>query len=121
MTESQTGGVTPMAIAGRMVSERERLVGMSAEERAWRAQWLKDQRLAPHEPVHVPELNKLNPIRRFYSAPLNKVETILKPVLVRLITAQFRCVNIQFPSMLHNNKHETGVRHYTFCGNVLVD
>ncbi|XP_037040237.1 uncharacterized protein LOC119077153 [Bradysia coprophila] len=81
MTESQTGGVTPMAIAGRMVSERERLLGMSAEERAWRAQWLKDQRLAPHEPVHIPELYRLNPIRRFYKAPLNQVESMLAPVL----------------------------------------
>lgn len=84
MTESQTGGVRPMAIAGRMVSERERLFGMSPEERAWRAQWVKDQRLAPHEPVHVPELinSRLNPIRRFYRAPLDKVCSILTPVLV---------------------------------------
>lgn len=82
MTESQTGGVKPMAIAGRMVSERERLLGMSKDERAWRAQWLRDQRLAPHEPVHVPQLHALNPIRRFYRAPLNVVENILAPVLV---------------------------------------
>lgn len=73
-----------MAIAGRMVSERERLLGMSAEERAWRAQWVKDQRLAPHEPVYVPELirAKFNPIRRFYRAPLEAVYTTLTPVLV---------------------------------------
>lgn len=84
MTESQTGGVRPMAIAGRMVSERERLFGMSTEERAWRAQWVKDQRLSPNEPVHVPELikSKLNPIRRFYRAPLDKVMSILTPVVV---------------------------------------
>lgn len=84
MTESPTGGVRPMAIAGRMVSERERLFGMSPEERAWRGQWVKDQRLAPHEPVHVPELIKAtsNPIRRFYKAPLDKVCSILTPVLV---------------------------------------
>lgn len=40
---SETGGVRPMAIAGRMVRERERLVGMTDAERAWRAQYLKDQ------------------------------------------------------------------------------
>lgn len=73
-----------MAIAGRMVSERERLLGMSKQERAWRAQWLKDQQLAPHEPVRVPELAKahLNPIRRFYQAPLNQITTMLTPMLV---------------------------------------
>ncbi|KAJ6649297.1 hypothetical protein Bhyg_04531 [Pseudolycoriella hygida] len=83
MTESQTGGVKPMAIAGRMVRERERLLGMSTEERAWRAQWIKDQRLARHEPVFVPELiqARLNPIRRFYRAPLDKIFTLLTPVL----------------------------------------
>lgn len=85
MAESQTGGVKPMGIAGRMVRERERLLGMTAEERAWRAQWVKDQRLAPHEPVHVPELakSKLNPIRRFYKAPLDLVVwKALTPALV---------------------------------------
>lgn len=73
-----------MAIAGRMVSERERLLGMSAEERAWRAQWLKDQQLAPHEPVYVPELRqaKLNPIRKLYQAPLDKFASMLTPVIV---------------------------------------
>lgn len=40
---SETGGVRPMGIAGRMVRERERLVGMTDAERAWRAQYLKDQ------------------------------------------------------------------------------
>lgn len=100
MTESQTGGVRPMAIAGRMVSERERLLGMSAEERAWRAQWVRDQRLAPHEPVYVPELIKarFNPIRRFYRAPLDKVFTTLTPVLVCDSRSTFG------GRMLHNNK-----------------
>lgn len=96
MTESQTGGVRPMAIAGRTVSERERLLGMTTEERAWRAQWLKDQHLAPHEPVYVPELinSRINPIRRFYQAPLNKVYSALTPVLVSRPQSK----------MLHNNK-----------------
>lgn len=76
-----------MAIAGRMVRERERLLGMSADERAWRAQWLKDQHLAPNEPVHVPEYwkERYNPIRRLYRAPLDALHTALKPVLVRPI------------------------------------
>lgn len=79
-----TGGVQPMGIAGRMVRERERLLGMSTEERAWRAQWLKDQHLAPNEPVHVPEYwrERYNPIRRFYRAPLDKLYNVLKPALV---------------------------------------
>lgn len=79
-----TGGVEPMGIAGRMVRERERLLGMSTEERAWRAQWVKDQHLAPNEPVHVPEYwkERINPIRRFYRAPLDGLYNALKPVLV---------------------------------------
>lgn len=73
-----------MTIAGRMVRERERLVGMTDEERAWRKQWLKDQVLSPNEPRRVPELDAefLNPIRRFYRAPLDKVCDALTPRLV---------------------------------------
>ncbi|XP_055381986.1 uncharacterized protein LOC129612425 [Condylostylus longicornis] len=79
---SPTGGTTPMAIAGRMVRERERLIGMSDEERAWRAKWLKDQELH-HEPKRVPELERhfKNPIRRFYRAPLDKLCEILTPTI----------------------------------------
>ncbi|XP_043640823.1 uncharacterized protein LOC122611649 [Drosophila teissieri] len=79
---SETGGVKPMVIAGRMVRERERLIGMSAEERAWRKQWLKDQELH-HGPRKVPalELELNNPIKRFYRAPLDKVCNVLEPVL----------------------------------------
>ncbi|EDS39659.1 lethal 35Di [Culex quinquefasciatus] len=80
---SNTGGIKPMTIAGRMVRERERLLGMSPEERAWRAQWLKDQQLAHNEPRYVPEYwkERLNPIRRVYRAPLDMVQKGLTPVL----------------------------------------
>ncbi|XP_055713546.1 uncharacterized protein LOC129807951 [Phlebotomus papatasi] len=80
---SETGGVKPMAIGGRLVRERERLFGMSDAERAWRKQFLKDQILAPHEPVHVPQYYReiTNPIRRFYQWPLNKLWEILTPSL----------------------------------------
>lgn len=82
-----TGGVQPMGIAGRMVRERERLLGMSKEERAWRAQWVKDQHLAPNEPVHVPEYwkERYNPIRRFYRAPLDGLYSALKPIMVSCV------------------------------------
>lgn len=85
MASSATGGVKPMAIAGRMVRERERLIGMSNEERLWRAQWLKDQHLAANEPVYVPEYwrARINPIRRLYKAPLDAVYNALKPSLVK--------------------------------------
>lgn len=81
---SDTGGVKPMAIAGRMVRERERCIGMTPEERAWRAQWLKDQVLTQREPVFVPEYWQAirNPIRRFYQAPLNAFYKVIVPVLV---------------------------------------
>lgn len=70
---TQTGGVKPMNIAGRVVSERERLNGMTAAERAWRKKWLHDQVLHPNEPQYVLTERKemLNPIRRFYRAPLD--------------------------------------------------
>lgn len=84
MASSDTGGVQPMQIAGRIVRERERLIGMTDEERAWRKQWLNDQKLSHNEPRHVPELEKqlTNPIRRFYRAPLDKLCDILSPALV---------------------------------------
>lgn len=84
MESSNTGGVKPFPIAGRMVRERERLFGMTNEERAWRKQYLKDQILSPKEPVHVPEYWKAirNPIRRFYTAPLDKLCSALTPTLV---------------------------------------
>lgn len=83
---SDTGGVKPMTIAGRMVRERERCIGMTAEERAWRAQWLKDQVLTEREPVYVKEYHDAirNPFRRFYTAPLNAVGRYLIPIMVNI-------------------------------------
>lgn len=80
---SDTGGVKPMAIAGRMVRERERLIGMTPDERAWRKQWLKDQELH-HGARKVPalELELNNPIRRLYRAPLDIISKALTPALV---------------------------------------
>ncbi|KAG8230577.1 hypothetical protein J437_LFUL004490 [Ladona fulva] len=76
---SQTGGVKPFPIEGRVGRVRERLTGMTDEEREWRKKWLKDQELSPREPVAVPEV--LNPIRRAYRMPLDKIFTALVPVL----------------------------------------
>lgn len=83
---AQTAGVKPIAIAGRVALERERCLGMSDAERAWRKQWLKDQVLAANEPVHVEEYwkERINPIRRFYRKPLDVLFNKLSPVLVRL-------------------------------------
>ncbi|CAG9864861.1 unnamed protein product [Phyllotreta striolata] len=80
---SPTGGVKPMPIAGRLVSDRERLLGMTEAERAFRRQWLKDQELAPTEPRPVPEMYKAthNPIRRFYRWPLDQLGKALEPRL----------------------------------------
>lgn len=89
MASSTTGGVPAFPIAGRMVRERERLSGMTNDERLWRKQWLKDQELSHHEPKHVPEYwkERVNPIRRFYRAPLDVVWKALTPVLVNIIIA----------------------------------
>ena len=85
MAASPTGGVKPMAIAGRMVRERERLVGMSDEERAWRKQYLKDLELH-HGPKTVPALERelTNPIRRLYRAPLDGLYNVLCPSIVSI-------------------------------------
>ena len=83
---AQTAGVKPMAIAGRVALERERCLGMTDIERNWRKQWLKDQVLAPHEPVYVPEYwqERTNIFRRIYRAPLDRLFSVLTPLLVRL-------------------------------------
>lgn len=83
---AETSGVKPMTIAGRMVRERERCIGMTPEERTWRAQWLKDQILTEREPVYVKELHEQfrNPIRRLYLAPLNKL--ILEPLIPKIVS-----------------------------------
>ena len=46
-----------MSIEGRCKNVRERLIKMSAEDRKWRAQWLKDQHLSPNEPRSVQGFN----------------------------------------------------------------
>lgn len=84
---SETGGVKPFPIGGRMVSERERCIGMTDEERAWRKQYLKDQILTKNEPKYVEAYwrERINPIRRFYRLPLDTITKVLTPMLVRLI------------------------------------
>jgi len=66
-----------------MPFERQRLdgAGMTAEDRALRRQWLKDQELAPNEPVYIPELYPRNPIRRLLAKPWNGVFGVLKPIV----------------------------------------
>lgn len=67
---AQTAGVHPFPIAGRVASARERTLGMTSIERAWRKQWLQDQILDPNEPCDNPEYwkERTNPIRRIYKA-----------------------------------------------------
>ncbi|KMQ97820.1 exosome complex exonuclease rrp42 [Lasius niger] len=77
------GGDRPMTIVRRVGRERERMLGMTDEERAWRKKWLDAQKLAPEEPVtpkgYYEEM--YNPIRRFYSAPMNKVQNMMEPLM----------------------------------------
>lgn len=75
---------TPMTIERRMARERERMIGMTDEERIWRKKWLDAQKLAPEEPI-IPKgyyETMYNPIRRFYQAPMNKFQNMLEPVVV---------------------------------------
>jgi len=91
---SDTGGVKPISVQGRLARERERLWGMTDKERAWRRQWLKDQELSPNEPRYVPEYytERYNPIRRAYKMPLDVAFKPLEPVLVREVNVK----NIMF-------------------------
>ncbi|XP_018304213.1 exosome complex exonuclease RRP42 isoform X2 [Mycetomoellerius zeteki] len=79
-------GDRPMSIVRRMDHERERMLGMTDEERAWRKKWLDAQKLAPEEPVYPKGYYEAmyNPIRRFYMAPMNRFENILTPVIGKL-------------------------------------
>lgn len=85
MASSVSGGVKPMSVGGRLVSERERLIGMTEEERAWRARYLKSHILAPEEPLKTKEYYRhyYNPLRRFYRIPLNAFERLLTPLMVK--------------------------------------
>jgi NADH dehydrogenase (ubiquinone) 1 beta subcomplex subunit 6 len=91
---SDTGGVNPFSLQGRLARERERLWGMTDKERAWRRQFLKDQELSPNEPRFVPEYynERYNIIRRAYKMPLDIAFKPLEPVLVRAVNEK----NIMF-------------------------
>lgn len=73
-----------MTIVRRVVHERERMLGMTDEERAWRKKWVDAQKLAPEEPVMPMGYYKTmyNPIRRFYKAPMNKFQDTVEPYIV---------------------------------------
>jgi len=66
-----------------MPFERDRLggAGMTAEDRALRRQWLKDQELSPNEPRYIPELYPKNPIRRMLAAPWDAFFNALRPII----------------------------------------
>jgi len=86
IVNESTEATRPMSIERRMARERERLIGMTDEERAWRKKWLDAQKLAPEEPI-VPEgyyKEMYNPIRRFYMAPMNKFQNMLTPLMVMM-------------------------------------
>ncbi|KAG5675622.1 hypothetical protein PVAND_005511 [Polypedilum vanderplanki] len=98
---SETSGVKPFPIGGRMVRERERCIGMTDEERAWRKKYLKDQILSEHEPRYVPEYwkERTNVIRRIYKTPLDMMHKALTPILghsraytVRFFTGKFAMI-----------------------------
>lgn len=83
-TESPTGGVMPMQIAGRFHNERARLgPDFNDAERRWRVRWHHDQELHPSEPrPELPELKaeKYWWLRRLYRKPLDILEErILAP------------------------------------------
>lgn len=71
-----------MNIAGRMARERERMLGMSDEERAWRKRFLKHQILVD-EPVTPPNYYKLryNPIKRFFRFPMDMFQKAITPIM----------------------------------------
>lgn len=102
VTSAPTGGFKPMAIGGRVVRERERLQGMSAEERAWRKQWLKDQVLTEREPVtkYTWQNPVQNSFRRFYQKPLDVL--IWKPLIPLMVRFFFQPYVITKTLVEHN-------------------
>ncbi|XP_075215995.1 NADH dehydrogenase (ubiquinone) B17 subunit [Lycorma delicatula] len=84
----------PMSIQGRLARERERLLGMTDEERRWRKQWVKDQHLSPNEPRHVPEIYRElnNPIKRLYKAPLDKAFSFTEPYIGKHLNQNIRYI-----------------------------
>lgn len=108
---SETGGVRPMNIQGRMMRERERMIGMTDAERAWRAKWVKDQVLHG-EPV-VPNTwykERYNPIRRFYRAPMEAFQAALTPLIVSTqSTIDFLIFSLKITSfVLYNTNAKNG-------------
>lgn len=85
MASSNRDTIKVMSVCGRVVRERERLIGMLDEERAWRAKYLKSLILAPEEPLKTKEYYRhyYNPLRRFYRIPLNALEGLLTPLMVK--------------------------------------
>lgn len=75
-----------------MPYERQRLAdgGMTAEQRALRVQWVKDQVLAADEPRWIPELYPKNTFRRWISAPWDALFNKLYPLLGENVTIQAR-------------------------------
>ena len=65
--------------------ERQRLpFQMTAEDRALRQQWLRDQALTPREPRYVPELTPRNFFRRFFGTPWDAITKVSTPAVVSL-------------------------------------
>ncbi|XP_054723084.1 uncharacterized protein LOC129233026 [Uloborus diversus] len=92
--ESPTFGVKPMSIRGIFESERHRLTDeFTDEERAWRKQWIEDQKLAANEPRPLlPEWEKefRNPIRRALSKPWQLMEKGMVPILGKTVSSHIR-------------------------------
>lgn len=63
--------------------ERQRLpFQMTAEDRALRQQWLRDQQLTPREPRYVPENIPRNFFRRVFGYPWDAVTKLSTSVIV---------------------------------------
>ncbi|KAG8191462.1 hypothetical protein JTE90_020711 [Oedothorax gibbosus] len=91
---SETGGVKPMSIRGIFEREHRRLSDdFNDEERLWRKQWIKDQKLSPNEPRPVSQewiRETRNPIRRFLSKPWELLEAKMTPVTGVNVAGTFR-------------------------------
>lgn len=65
--------------------ERQRLpFQMTAEDRALRQQWLRDQHLSPNEPRYVPELRPRNFFRRSLGLPWDVFTKAVTPTIVSI-------------------------------------
>ncbi|CAJ0558625.1 unnamed protein product, partial [Mesorhabditis spiculigera] len=108
-------GGNPMSLEMHMADERVRARGLTPAEREWRHKWVVDQNLHADEPIAVDAVHRqLNPIRRLYRWPLDKLYLhFLKPTFgvyygtaIRVVAPKFIFAFLGFQAIYYYWKYE---------------